>query len=82
MVILRRGRRRPRQIRQGLRVPRGVPLRGDILDGAVVQLGGGDGLFLEFERGFDYGGEEAGFEVPVDVAVEGPDAFGGGKISS
>ena len=41
-------------------------------------MGRGDcegGVGLEGEGGFDEGGDEAGGDVPFDVAVEEPDAW-------
>ena len=45
-------------------------------------MGGWDcegGVGLEGEGRFDHGGDEAGGDVPFDVAVEEPDAWRGGR---
>ena len=77
---LRQGARRLRracQIEPVLRVARRVADDGDILRlaGGVVVGGDGEGGGLEEGGGFDHCCDEAGCEVPFDVAVEEPDAW-------
>ncbi len=49
---------------------------GGILFSAGGEMVGGDGeAGLEGGGGFDEGGDEAGGDVPFDVAMEEPDAF-------
>jgi len=58
-----------------VRVAGRVALIGNVLALAHLVLVRGDANFLlDLERGFDDGGEEAREEMPVDMAVEGPDA--------
>ncbi len=58
-----------------MRVAGRVSLIGNVLALAHLVLVCGDADFLlDLERGFDNGGEKAREEMPVDVAVEGPDA--------
>lgn len=58
-----------------LGVAGGVALRRNSVPMAHILVGGrdADGLLQDLRR-FDEGGREAGFDVPLDVAVEQPDA--------
>ena len=66
---------RASQVRIVFGVSRCVALVWQSLIFAHLELSGGDGLhFLQLQRRFDKGCEEAGDEMPVYVAVECPDA--------
>ncbi len=71
-----RRRRHARQVQKVLIVAGRVADGGDALRlaGVVVVLGDGEGG-LQDVGGFDEGGDEAGGDVPFDVAMEEPDAW-------
>ena len=71
----RRGVIRPRQIGIILRIPGRVTLIRQILLLARLDVVRRDALSLEREWGFDDSGEEAGSEMPVNMAMEGPDTW-------
>lgn len=79
----RRGRRAG-QVEQVCCIAGRVADGGDVLRGAGGEVVWGDGEGgLEEGGGFDDGCDEAGGDVPFDVAVEKPDAWreGGGVLA-
>ena len=71
----RRRGRRTRHVRISLRITSRVAHGRNTLNFTVLQLILRDGLLLNLQRRLDESGEEAGLEMPVDVAMEGPYTF-------
>jgi len=80
-IVDRRGIVCTSQIRVVLRITSRVALVRQVLVFADFELVRRDALGLELQRCFHNCGEEAGSEVPVDVAVERPDACSDGQQS-
>lgn len=76
-IIHRRRIIRPRQIQMILRIPSRIALVRQFLILANLKMVRRHILRLEVQRCFDDGGEEAFGDVPIDVAVESPDACSG-----
>ena len=74
IINARRCIKRARKIRQVHSIPRRIALIRQPLTLANLILIRRHGLFLDILGGLDEGGEETGDEMPVDVAVYGPDA--------